>query len=151
MIQEELNQLAKDIIRNNIYATLSTTDGSTPWSTPVFYCLDDKYNFYFVSQAASLHAKNLLKNPNVAFAIFDSHAQEGKGSGIQAAGSAYLVEKDEELDEALKWYHSTFIEITKEKITGDSPYRLFKIIPERIYVLAPEAKEDKRVEVFLKS
>ncbi len=96
----------------------------------------------------SLHVGHILKNPSVAFAIFDSHQKEGTGNGIQGIGKAYLLRNDE-LSEALKWYHTTFVEMKPESFTGDAPYRLFKIVPEKFYVLDPEAKVDKRVEVSL--
>ncbi|MDP2860124.1 MAG: pyridoxamine 5'-phosphate oxidase family protein [bacterium] len=144
----DLTPIAKDIIKNNIYLTLGTADGN-PWVAPLFYCVTEDYVFYFISQLTSVHTKHLLKNPNVAFAIFDSHDPEGKGNGVQADGKAYLI-GDEELPEALKYYHTTFIPVTAEMLTGENPYRLFKLIPEHFYVLDPEARVDKRVEVKLR-
>lgn len=147
MTQQQRNQLARDIIKNNIYLSLATADGE-PWVAPVYYCVDDKYNFYFMSQMDSLHTQHILKNPVVAFAIFDSHQKEGTGNGIQGKGKAYLV-KEDKIDEALRWYHTTFVELTKEGF-ANSPYRFFKIIPEAFYILDPNEKHvDKRVEVFL--
>lgn len=147
MTQQQRNQLARDIIKSNIYLTLGTTDGE-PWVAPVYYCVDDKYNFYFMSQMDSLHSQHILNNPVVAFAIFDSHQKEGTGNGVQGKGRAYLL-KEEEWDEALRWYHTTFIELTKEDL-ANSPYHFFKIIPETFYILDPDEKHvDKRVEVNL--
>ena len=148
MTQEELNKVAREIIKNNIYLTLSTTDGNTPWSAPLFYATDDKFIFYYISQMDSLHTKNLIKNPNVAFAIFDSHQKEGTGNGVQGSGKAYLLPENE-IEQALKWYHTTFVELKPETFRAPNPYRFFKIIPEHFYVLDPDAKVDKRVEVFL--
>ena len=96
----------------------------------------------------SLHTKNLIKNPNVAFAIFDSHQKEGTGNGVQGSGKAYLLPENE-IEQALKWYHTTFVELKPETFRAPNPYRFFKIIPEHFYVLDPDAKVDKRVEVFL--
>ncbi len=144
----DLVKIAKEIIKNNFYLTLGTADEVGPWTAPLFYAVDDHYTFYFISQMDSLHAQHILKNPLVAFAIFDSHQKEGTGNGVQALGKAYLL-KDEELAEAFKWYHTTFVEMKQESFTGQAPYRFFKIIPEHFYVLDPEAKTDKRVEVKL--
>ncbi len=147
MNQQQLNQFARNIIKNNCYLTLGTADDD-PWVAPVYYCTDDGYTFYFMSQMDSLHTQHLLNNPTVAFAIFDSHQKEGTGNGIQGKGKAYLV-KDEEIDEALRWYHTTFIELTKDALKN-SPYHFFKIIPEKFYILDPDEKHfDKRIEVFL--
>ena len=146
--QAKLNKIAKELIKNNIYLTLATADG-TPWAAPLFYCVDSEYNFYFISQMDSVHTKHLLKNPKVAFAIFDSHEPEGKGNGVQASGKAYLLEKRGEMEKALKWYSTTYVECKPESFTGKNPYRLFKLIPEKFYVLDPDAPVDKRVEVYL--
>lgn len=143
-----LVKLAKDIIKNNIYLTLATADES-PWASPVFYCVSDEYNFYFISQLDSLHTKNILKNPKVAFAIFDSHAEEGKGVGLQITGDVKMVEENE-LENEIANYHTTFIEIKPEFLKGDAPYRLFKITPNEVWVTDPDAKVDKRVKVSLK-
>jgi uncharacterized protein YhbP (UPF0306 family) len=144
-----LTKLAKKIIRENIYCSLATTDGVNPWTAPLYYAVDKDYNFYFISQLNSRHTKHILKNPNVAFSIFDSHQPEGTGNGIQASGRVRLL-KDEEIPEALKWYQSKFIEMKPESFMGKAPYRFFKIIPKDFYVLDPEAQVDKRVKVKLK-
>ena len=149
MTQKELNQIARDIIKNNIYLTLATTDGENPWSAPLFYCVDDQYNFYYISQIECSHSQHILENHKIAFSIFDSHAPEGKGNGVQASGKAYLLDKEKDITEALKHYHTTFIKCEPEDFTGSKPYRLFKIVPEKFYVLDPEAEVDKRVEVQL--
>lgn len=147
MNQTALNQIAQDIVKNNIYLTLATSDGK-PWAAPMYYCIDDKYNFYYISQLDSLHTKHILKNPDVSFAIFDSHAKEGEGNGIQATGKTYLIEGDK-VSEALRWYKTNFIPTTPESFTGNVPYRLFKITPKKVYILDPKAKTDKRIEVKL--
>lgn len=148
--QDELNKIARYIIKENIYLTLATCDGETPWSAPLFYCVDDNYNFYYISQIDSIHTKHILKNPKVSFSIFDSHDPEGQGNGIQASGNAYLLEKEKDIKEALKHYHTTFISCKPEDFDGSKPYRLFKITHEKIYILDPDTEVDKRIEVFLK-
>lgn len=148
MNQARLVEIAKEIIKSNIYLTLATSDG-TPWIAPLLYAVDDKYNFYYISQMNSLHTKHILKIPTVAFAIFDSHQKEGTGNGVQGAGKAYVLTTDGELEKAMKWYHTTFVEMKPETFKEPNPYRFFKIVPEHFYVLDPEAKVDKRVEVHL--
>lgn len=148
MNQEDFNKIAEGIIKNNIYLTLATSNG-TPWAAPLFYCLDDKYNFYFISQMDSIHTKHVLKNPSTAFAIFDSHEPEGKGNGVQASGKVYLLETENEIKDGLKWYSTTYVDCTPQMFIGPNPYRLFKLVPEKFYILDPEAEVDKRVEVFL--
>ena len=140
---------AKKIITDNIYLTISTTDGNTPWVAPLFYCVDEAFNFYFISQLESLHIKHILINPRAAFAILDSHQKEGTGNGVQGSGTVRQV-PDEQLIEGLKWYKTTFIDLTPENLKPPAPYRLFKIISKTFFILDPEAVVDKRVEVTLK-
>lgn len=147
MTQEELANLAKDIVKSNIYLTLGTADGE-PWVAPLFYCVSESYSFYFISQLDSLHTKQMLKNPKVAFSIFDSHAEEGKGTGIQAMGNVHMITEDE-LENEINNYHTTFIKIKPEFLKGDAPYRLFKLTPSEFWVTDPEAKVDKRVKISL--
>jgi len=147
MEQLKLNQKAKDIIAQNIYLTLSTM-GDKPWAAPLFYCTDQEYNFYFISQPDALHSKHIIDNPHVAFAIFDSHAPEGSGNGVQASGTVTLLETETEIIEGLKYYHTTFIDCTPKDFVGDKPYRLFKLTPDEFYILDPNADVDKRVRVL---
>lgn len=148
MTQEELTKTAREIIKNNVYLTLGTTDGNIPWTAPLFYAVSNDYTFYFISQMDSLHTLHLLKNPQVSFAVFDSHQREGTGNGVQGSGKTYQL-ADEELTEAFKWYHTTFVEMKPETFKEPAPYRFFKIIPEHFYVLDPDAPTDKRAEVIL--
>lgn len=145
MVQDELDGLARNVIKGNIYLSLGTSDG-TPWVAPLFYCVNVKFEFYFISQLDSLHTKHILKNPEVAFAIFDSHAEEGKGKGVQGLGNVEMI-GEENLEKEIKNYHTTFIEIKPTLLKGNAPYRLFKMIPLKLWVTDPEAKDDKRVEV----
>jgi uncharacterized protein YhbP (UPF0306 family) len=147
MNQQKLNSIAKKILKDNIYLTLATA-GVKPWAAPLFYCKDPDNNFYFISQMSSVHTKHILKNPRAAFAIFDSHAPEGKGNGIQGEGRVKMV-TDKDIPSALKWYHTSFIEVTENSFRWKMPYRLFKLTPSKFYILDPDAKTDKRVEVKL--
>jgi len=97
----------------------------------------------------SLHTRHILKNPKVAFSVFDSRAKEGQGVGVQASGKAYLLNKEKAIKEALNYYSTIFMKCVPESFATPNPYRLFKIVPDKIYVLDPEAKVDKRVEVEL--
>ncbi|MBI2411194.1 MAG: pyridoxamine 5'-phosphate oxidase family protein [Candidatus Kerfeldbacteria bacterium] len=148
MKQKECITQAISILKSNKYLTLATTDGVLPWVAPVYYCLDEDYNFYFISQLESVHVKHILQKPNVAFAIFDSHQPEGEGNGVQGSGTVTLLQGDAML-EGLNYYSTSFIDIKPEYLVESAPYRLFKITPEHFYVLDADAEVDKRVEVFI--
>lgn len=92
--------------------TLATTGGNLPWASPVFYCLDEDFNFYFISQMDSVHTNNVLKQPKIAFSVFDSHQPEGEGNGVQGSRTAYLLEGGAVVA-GLNYYSTTFIELTQ--------------------------------------
>jgi uncharacterized protein YhbP (UPF0306 family) len=147
MTNEELYKLATTIVLQNIYLTLATAD-LRPWAAPVYYCVDNQFNFYFSSQPDSVHSQHILRNPSVAFAIFDSHAKEGAGNGVQGIGTARLLERVEEIEHALQYYSSNFVSCSVSDFDGSKPYRLFQITTEKLFVLDPDQPVDKRVEVF---
>jgi len=148
MKQQELDEIARDIISNSIYMTLAT-HGEGPWAAPVYYCLGENYDFYYSSQMGALHTQHILKDPRVAFAIFDSRANEGQGNGVQGVGSVSLLTSDEELHQALRFYKSSFVPCSVSDFDSTKPYRLFRITTERLYVLDPDYPVDKRVQVLL--
>lgn len=138
------NQLARQIIRDNIYLTLATTDGRLPWVSPLYYCTDPDCNFYFISQTRSRHSRYIQHNPQVAFAIFDSHAPEGKGNGVQGLGQARQLHW-REIPQALKYYHTSFVPMVPQALMGKNPYRLYKITSSKYYVLNEDAVTDRRL------
>lgn len=139
----------KDIIKDNIYLTLATSN-DIPWATPLYYCTDDEYNFYFISQLDSRHTKHIENNPTVAFAIFDSRQKEGSGTGIQASGKVHRLDTLDAIQTALKFYGTSLLNCTSDNFVGNKPYRLFKLVPEKIYIQDPDSETDKRIEVSLK-
>jgi uncharacterized protein YhbP (UPF0306 family) len=138
-------ELAKKIIKESIYLTLATSWKDKPWASPVCYFTDAEGNFYYASQMHSVHTKNILKNPKVSWAIFDSHAAEGTGVGVQIKGRATLV--------GPRAYQRIVHSGGRDSIRAvlDYPlYRLFKLTPQRMFVTDPESEVDKREEVSLK-
>lgn len=144
-----LNKLAKNILRDNIYLSLSTCAQNRPWIAPVFYHVGRKNELYFASMPTSVHCQNIAKNPRIAFAIFDSHQKEETGVGIQASGKAQILDDRSQILEALKYYHTDFFKITVASFMGKSKYRLYKITPTVFYLNDPRVKTDRRVEVNL--
>ncbi len=142
-----LVQLAQRYIKENIYLTLAT-QGKTPWAAPLYYCRGPKNALYVASQPSSRHIRNLRYNPHVAFAIFDSHAPEGQGNGVQGSGTLSVCQ-GERLKEALRYYHTSFFPCSEDTFKK-GPYRIYKIQPRHLYILDPEETQvDTRIEVQL--
>ena len=141
--------LAKRIIKDNIYLTLSTTDGTDPWAATLQYVVDEQYNFYFISSPDSLHAQHIQENPNVTFTIYDSRQPSGTGEGIQASGKARILPPSEYPQVVIDYFKILeSIGIAKEKNA------IFKIVPEHFFVPDTEFWKahgvDRRIEVALR-
>ena len=139
---------AKELMINNKYLTLSTSEGNVPWISPLYYVIDDKWNLYFVSPLESRHAQHISKNPYVAFAIFDSTQEPGDGIGVQASARASIVESTnypQIVQDYLKELEEFNIAIRE--------YRVFRLEITRIFITDQEAWEkngiDRRLEVRL--
>ena len=89
---QDLAQLAKDIISTNQYMTIASVDSKgVPWASALCYAYDSNYNFYWVSLPSSKHQSNISNNSEVSFAIFDSHQDWGEGDGIQGNATVEKV------------------------------------------------------------
>lgn len=69
---DDLATRAKEVIAKNLFMVLSTTDGKTPWISPIFYAVDENYHFYWYSGKNSKHSGLIGNNPHIATVIFNS-------------------------------------------------------------------------------
>jgi uncharacterized protein YhbP (UPF0306 family) len=136
------NEIAINIVENNKYMVLATSNNYDPWIAPVMYWTDDNNNFYFVSHVDSRHIKYIMINPFVAVSIFDSNVPEGMGdkTGIQFSATAKLYLSNNEIIDALKasrqrFPHTSLDELKLRYETWCNNNRILcKIIPRNIYL-----------------
>lgn len=155
--------IVKQIIDSSTFLSLATTDGKKPWVNAVFFATDRDYNFYFVSYNNSIHVQNILKNPNVAVTIFDSHITPsgGRAQGLQISGTCKKLTK-EELPQAIEIVYSKRFPDPKERASrdlsverfskGDNQGRvdhIYKITPDHFYILDTKMGKDTRIEVHM--
>lgn len=132
-------EFVMDVIEENRYLSLATTDGDEPWVAPVEYVVDDDLNFYFASKSSSRHVVHIEQNPVVGFAIFDSTQPPMRGRGIQLRGCVEEHSAD----------RNPFVVFDErpdlpEKLSEINPdYSAYKIRPTKFYVPVG----DERVEV----
>src|SRR2546430_1219068 len=134
---------AKRIIASNLYMTLATTKDGSPWSTPVFYACDENYTFYWYSRKDTRHSLTIQNNNKVACSIFGVDTE----GGVYVEGIASEVTEDE-LPHVLDVYAQKGAKTdeereqltTKEDFLGDAPLRMYKLIPEKIYVSGEATK-----------
>ncbi len=136
------SRIAYNIIVKNSNMVLGTsTKSGKPWATPVTYAYDGEYNFYFISDVNSTHAKNIMENPNVSVTIADLYEQKKKVYGVQAEATSYA--EDENLDRDLDIYFGRLYPEMRKKYNADyyrgsSEFRLFKVIRLRTYLISIE-------------
>lgn len=119
-------------------ATVSS-DGQ-PWSTPVFYALDDDWNFYWYSRKDTRHSQNIKENNKVSVSIFATSGED-EGVGIYVEGIAKELE-EHELESATDIYAKKAaandeerMQLTiKEDFLADAPVRMYKLTSAKIYI-----------------
>ena len=88
-------EIAKQIIERNRYLCLaSVSQTGQVWASPVSYCFDTEYNFYFQTSLDSVHVDNFRFNPEISASIYDSTQRVEDIDGIQMSGIVGEVEAD---------------------------------------------------------
>lgn len=152
----ELGRRAKEVINKILYITIATANKKgDPWNTPVYSAFDKKYTFYWASWAKNQHSQNIRENKNVFAVIYDSTVPEGTGFGVYLKGKAYQLglKESPEILKALKLLYSRKNKKprTLKEFVGLFPRRVYKFVPEQIWVNADgEIKKnyvDRKVEI----
>ena len=136
----DLTAHARDIIGANRYLTLGTVDADgRPWTSPVYFAPGHDHDFYWVSTTDAQHSRHVAERPEVSLVIFDSTVPPYHGRAVYAAGEAHEVAGDD-LDRALAAYPRLgdgSTPVTREDVTGESPYRLYRATASEMWVLCP--------------
>jgi Pyridoxamine 5'-phosphate oxidase len=91
--EQDLGALARSIIDSNRYMALGTADASgLPWVSPVWYASEDYREFFWVSSPDARHSRNLVRRPQLAIVIFDSHRAGGWNALYMSAVAEELVD-----------------------------------------------------------
>jgi hypothetical protein len=146
---------AKEILEHIIYATIATADkNGQPWNSPVRHVYDKDLNIYWFSDKGGQHSKNVRENNNVFIVIYDSTVPEGDGEGVYIQAKAYEITDPEEITHARRIKKGTDYNRPADDFLGDAVRRVYKAIPERVWMNADETKDgvfikDYRVEIPL--
>jgi uncharacterized protein YhbP (UPF0306 family) len=129
----DFNARAKEIIAENLYLTMATSDKmGNPWVSPVYCAYDDHYNFYWTSTPDAQHSKNIKKTGGkIAFVVFNSSVAEGTGEGVYFEGTAYEISDEREVEIASQLCYSRKNKPAKsaDNFLGASPRRMYKVVP----------------------
>jgi pyridoxine/pyridoxamine 5'-phosphate oxidase len=138
---DEIVAHARAIIETNLYLVLGTVDGDGhPWTSPVYFAPAGDREFYWTSSTDSLHSLHLAERPRVSVVIFDSTVAPYHGRAVYGVGEARALSGDE-LDRGLGFYPRDdgrgATAVTREDVTGASPYRLYRVTVSDLWVLCP--------------
>ncbi len=128
---------AKEIIKKVPYITIATVaEDGQPWNAPVFAAYDDNYNFYWGTYRNSQKSKNIAFNNNIFLVVYDSTAPAGKGEGVYIKAVAKELDDPKEIEFAHKllWDRHIVPYWKLEQVQGDTPVRLYKAVPEKVWV-----------------
>ncbi|MDT0215660.1 pyridoxamine 5'-phosphate oxidase family protein [Rothia sp. ARF10] len=137
----DLVEHAHALLEQNRYVTLGSVgrDGR-PWTSPVYFAADGLADYWWVSSESSRHSANLAARPDVSLVVFDSTVPAYHGRALYAVGLASVV-SDEGLARGLEVYPGPGSRggsaITVEDVTGGSPWRLWHVRADEVWVLCP--------------
>jgi general stress protein 26 len=152
---KKLTQDAKKVIDTIQYIDLATvTKEGTPWSSPLWFVRDNKYNFYFYSPKYSQHSKNVKENGKGFVVIYDSKAPKGAGFGVYMTAKVKELNKTTDINNAIKLiFKKKKKQRTPQDFLGKSPRRIYKITPIKVWVNDAELKNglylDYRIPIKL--
>lgn len=141
MTSDPLATHARDLLDTNRYLTLGTVDpDGRPWTSPVYFAAAGLREFYWTSETQASHTRNLTERPQVSIVVFDSSVLPYHGRAFYAVATASELRGDE-LDRGLRMYprpgDPNATAITRDDVTGSSPYRLYRATATDVWVLCP--------------
>lgn len=91
-MKTNIKDCIRDILAQNITASLSTIYGDKCHTNTIYYSFDDDLNLFFASDSRTEHCANIANNPNVAVAIWEVPMTYGcKHKGIQIEGTCQML------------------------------------------------------------
>lgn len=82
-----LNSSISDILNVNTLCSIATLKSGNSYIHTAYYCFNKHLDFYFISDPATQHTKNVEENPSIAMAIYDSRQSwDNNKAGLQIFG-----------------------------------------------------------------
>lgn len=147
---------AKEIISHVRYmAIASVAEDGQPWSAPVYFGFDKRWDLYWISGRDSQHSRNIAGNPSVFIVIYDSTAPEGTGTGVYIKARAEVLADAEDIRRACACLYGRAGKAAPDADTfvGTRPRRVYRASPENVWINSTRSSGvdlvDERVEVKL--
>jgi len=141
---------AARIINTIEYVTIATVDAAgRPWNTPVYSAFDAGVNFYWASDRGSVHSANILQNPHVFLAIYDSTVPAGTGEGVFVKAVASMLEDRDDVNRALQVLdrREGGTPHAAEEFLGEMPRRVFRASATEVWINGDGEKNGHYIDV----
>lgn len=145
-MSNKLNLTKKDVLdflKQHQLMSLATF-GEHPWIASVFYSFDSDLNIYFISVPSTIHARQMVKNKEVAAAIVDSHQKPSDlKRGLQIYGRVESISGINKINYVLRLWKD-FLNVQRPDITFENMKKglykgkLYKLIPKKIKLFDQE-------------
>ncbi len=132
------NAKAKAILDTIQYVALATTgEDAQPWNSPVAaFHFENDYTLYWASWRENQHFKNIRSNSKAFVVAYDSTPDHNRPPvGVYMLGQAFeITDAQEAIQAALVFKGSTFNTSDGAQYLNDYPRRIYKFIPEKIWM-----------------
>ena len=111
---------------------LATSKADQPWICSLHYGADEDGSMYWISKPTTRHSEDIASNSKVAVTIAVKAARPL--IGIQAEGTAAVIEDPEALSSAMEVYikaQGTDRAFAEQIIAGTNEHKLYKFSPSR--------------------
>ncbi len=148
---------ARELLETARHAALATVnDDGLPHNSPVFMAFDEQLRAIWASNPQAQHSQNVVRSGQVFIVLFDAL---GEGGGLYIRASAEAV-PDDKVASALETFNVARQRLLRETLTpdyftGTAPQRLYRAVPEKLWVnladrdSAGHVIRDARFEVSL--
>lgn len=149
---DDIVVLIRQIISDNSFMTIATSDGNIPWVSPVFFAMDENHTFFWHSGKDTKHSRIIAKNPEISVVIFNSRNAEVPG--LYMRGQAMEAEEGE-LQHGLEilFDKAVLYQDKKEELLshpedfqGEGRLRLYKFVPEKFFLSNSEKWNGKWID-----
>ena len=156
--EQDLKNLAEDLMRAESTMTLGTARGNMAWCAPIYY-IYVKHCFYFFSDPASRHIQESLANTQASSAIYAPASTWQEIRGVQMSGSVETISPGLEAIEVVRAYLKKF-PFTKDffspgqalnlsAFTSRFRVKLYRFKPSLIYYMDNSIRFGFREEITI--
>lgn len=108
MKSQEIRNLIEQYLSQRYMMQLATLRDGKPWSCIVYYVADDRLNLYWASLPSRRHSQEIADYAQCAVSVPVQHQKDQKVVGIQAEGTAEIVEDPSKIKPIAQKYSSAF-------------------------------------------